>query len=96
MMRYDDPDVPLSAVIGLIGAILVFVIIVALQAVFYNMEAAEYERKVTSQRDEELARLEAEQRESLATYRWIDQGGGVVGIPIERAMELVATESRAE
>jgi hypothetical protein len=96
MTRYDDPDVPLSAVIGLIGVILLFVIIVALQAVFYNMESTELERKVGSQRDEELARLEASQRETLATYRWIDQGGGVVGIPIERAMELVAAEARGE
>jgi hypothetical protein len=88
--------VPLSAVIGIIGAILVFVLIVALQAVFYHMESAEVERKVTSQRDQDLARLEASQRQTLATYRWIDQGGGVVGIPVERAMELVAAEERAE
>ena len=96
MTRYDDPDVPLSAVIGLIGAMLLVVIIVVLQAVFFDMEAAELERKVYSQRDEALARLEAEQRETLASYRWIDQEGGVVGIPIERAMELVAAESRGE
>jgi hypothetical protein len=96
MMRYDDPNVPLSAVIGLIAVILVFVIIVALQAVFYNMQAAELERKVGSPRDQELAQLEASQREILTTYRWIDQKGGVVGIPIERAMELVAAEAQGE
>ena len=95
-MRYDDPNVPLSAVVGLVGVILLFVIIVALQAVFYQMETAELERKVGSQRDADLASLEASHREALASYRWIDQGGGVVGIPIERAMELVATESRGE
>jgi len=31
----------------------------------------------------------------LHSYRWIDQPNGVVGIPIERAMELVVREHRA-
>ena len=89
-MRYDDPNVPLSAVLGIIGAILLFVIIVLLQALFYTMEAAELERKVVSQPDQELARLRASQQERLGSYGWIDRSSGVVHIPIERAMELTA------
>jgi hypothetical protein len=32
------------------------------------------------------------QANALESYRWIDRAGGIVQIPIERAMELVATE----
>lgn len=32
---------------------------------------------------------------ALEGYHWIDRSGGVVQIPIERAMELIATESGA-
>lgn len=31
------------------------------------------------------------QRESLSRYGWVDRDAGVVSIPIERAMELVAS-----
>ena len=48
-MRYDDPNVAASAVVGIISAILLFVIIVVLQAYFYGAEKSELERKVWSQ-----------------------------------------------
>ncbi|MGA2710751.1 MAG: hypothetical protein ACLQJ0_25535 [Steroidobacteraceae bacterium] len=32
---------------------------------------------------------------ALEGYHWVDRGGGVVQIPIERAMELVAAEAGA-
>lgn len=38
----------------------------------------------------ELAAYEAAQRELLSSYGWIDPTAGVVRLPIERAMELVA------
>ena len=95
-MRYDDPNVSASAVIGIIGAILLFVVIVALQALFYSAEEAERARKVHGRAGEEAERLTAEQQEILNSYRWIDQQAGVVGIPIERAMELVAGEAATE
>lgn len=38
---------------------------------------------------------ERAQRELLEGYRWIDRENGVVGLPIERAMELVASEKGA-
>ena len=45
-VRYDDPNVAASAVVGIISAILLFVIIVVLQAYFYGAEQSELERKV--------------------------------------------------
>jgi len=95
-MRYDDPNVPLSAVVGIVGAILLFVIVVVLQAMFYHMEDAEHFRKVASSKYEALERLDAEQLEVLNSYRWVNQNDGIVRIPIDRAMEIVAAESSAE
>ena len=89
-MRYDDPNVPASAVIGIIGAILLFVIIVGLQALFYRMQEQELAAKVYSQPYEELRQLDASQLEQLNSYGWVDQQAGSVHIPIERAMELEA------
>jgi len=92
-MRYDDPNVPLSAVVGVVGAILLFVVIVALQAVFNSMEQAEVERKVVAPPSAELQQLKAQQLEQLESYGWVDQSAGKVRIPIERAMVLVAGEA---
>ena len=57
-MRYDDPNVAASAVVGIISAILLFVIIVVLQAFFYRAEQSELERKVYSQPYQALQQLE--------------------------------------
>jgi hypothetical protein len=40
----------------------------------------------------DLARFRAREEERLSTYAWVDRPNGVVRIPIERAMELVARE----
>ena len=92
-MRYDDPNVAASAVVGFISAILLFVLVVMLQAVFYRAEQRELVRKVYSQPYEALQKLDAVQLEQLNSYGWASQADGVVHIPIERAIELVAAES---
>jgi hypothetical protein len=40
----------------------------------------------------DLARFRAREDETLSTYGWVDRPSGVVHIPIERAMEIVARE----
>lgn len=92
-MRYDDPNVANSALIGIVSAILLFVIIVVLQAFFYRAEQGELERKVLTQPYEALQRLDAQQLEQLNSYGWVNEAEGTVRIPIERAMELVAAET---
>src|SRR6201994_4664156 len=39
-----------------------------------------------------LADLNAENQKVLTQYRWVDKSKGVVGIPIDRAMDLVLAE----
>ena len=80
-MRYDDPNVPLSAVVGLVGAILLFVTIVALQAVFNSMQGGERSRKVYEQPYEALQQLDADQVGTLSSYGWVDQQQGVDAHP---------------
>ncbi len=93
-MRYDDPNVAASAVVGIVSAILLFVIIVVLQAFFYGAEQAELEKKVYTQPYQALQQLDAGQLELINSYGWVSEPDGVVRIPIERAMELVAAEER--
>ena len=91
-MRYDDPNVAASAVVGIISAILLFVIIVVLQAFFYRAEQGELERKVYSQPYQALQQLDANQLELLNSYGWISEAEGTVRVPIDRAMDLIAAE----
>ena len=93
-MRYDDPNVGLSAVIGLTGAIALFVIIVLLQALFHNMQAAETDAKTTGRPDQGVQALKADHLEQLNSYGWMSESEGVVRVPIDRAMELVVAESQ--
>jgi len=88
----SEPDTSLTAVVGVVFAILLFIIVVLLQAYFYRQEAKEQVEKVVAVAPEELAQSRAEQQEALATYRWVDANRGVVTIPIERAMGLLVRE----
>jgi hypothetical protein len=40
----------------------------------------------------ELHRVEAEQRARLKGYRWVDRDKGLIGIPIDEAMRMVAAK----
>ena len=92
-MRYDDPNVAASALVGIISAIGLFVIIVLLQTWFYRAEEDERFRKVYSQPYQELQKVDNDQLERLGSFGWISEGDGVAHIPIEQAMKLVAEEA---
>ena len=94
----DELNTPAIVTVGIVAAILLFAAIVFLQAYFARAERDEYQRKVVSQRSEELATLQAAQEAQLSGYRWVDRARGIAAIPIDRAMALVARElpSRGE
>jgi len=81
-------------VVGVVSAILLFVVVVALQALFFRMQEGEHSRKVYEQPYEALQKLDADQLGTLTSYGWVDQQQGVTRIPIERAMQLIVDESR--
>ncbi len=92
----DQTDTPAIVLVGLVGSILVFVIIVALQALFYNAMERENINKFYNRDSLTMSRLRSEQLEKINGYRWIDKENGVVAIPIDRAMELTVQELSQE
>ena len=52
----------------------------------------EAEAKVVQPSSQALAAVRTEQKARLSDYRWVAPDSGVVAVPIERAMALVAGE----
>ncbi len=96
MQTRDDLNTSKVVLIGIVSALLLFIIIVGIQAWFYNYYEAEYQKKVVAQQPEELNALTADQQETLNGYRWIDKKKQVVGIPIDRAMDLLVKEAKQQ
>jgi hypothetical protein len=48
-----------------------------------------------AERLKNLAQLSADNQKILTTYHWVDKSKGIVGIPINRAMELVLKDLSA-
>lgn len=92
MTQYDDVHTPAIAVVGLIGAILVFAIIVLLTVVFYAAEARQRYEKDISVPPAEITRLVADGQGRLVSRGWVDRKQGIVYIQITRAMDLVVDE----
>ena len=92
MRETGEPNTPLTALIGVVFAIVLFALVVLLQAYFYRSEEGENVRKVVAVAPEELSQLRAQQLETLHSYRFVDPRAGVVAIPIDRAMELVVRD----
>jgi hypothetical protein len=87
----DNPDIAGTVATGVIGVALLVGTVVALQGLYNKADAAEFRQKVESQPSIELLDLQAKQRDKIS--RWVkDPATGVVRMPIERAMELVASE----
>jgi hypothetical protein len=88
----QEPNTPVTAVVGLVFAILLFVVVVVLQAYFYRAEEAENVRKAVVVAPEELSQLRAQQQERLHSYKIIDPKKGVIAIPINLAMKLLVRD----
>lgn len=86
-----DPNAQWTVLIGIVGTILTFVIIVALQVLFHRVSKEELARK-SAMPNADLERIRTAQLEHLNSYRYIDQAAGRVAIPIDRAKELVLVE----
>lgn len=69
---------------------LVYALSLFLQGGWEAAKSLEIEAKVMAPDNTALADAEAAQEAILdGGYRWIDQGGGKVGVPVERAVELI-------
>ena len=92
MREGGEPNTPLTALVGIVFAIVLFVVVVFLQAFFYQQQRAENARKVVAVAPQELSQLVSRQLGELHGYRWVDEKAGVVAIPIGRAMGLVVRD----
>jgi hypothetical protein len=92
MERHNDVNTPLIALVGIVGAILTFALIVGLQALYFSYAQREIDRKVTAAPALESDSLVAEQEIKLTRYGWLNREQQQAAIPIERAMKLVADE----
>lgn len=90
----DDVSIPLLTLIGTTIAVSLLLIAILLQAWYYSGKAALTTSRALPADNPQmpLGRYRTEQQEQLGQYRWINREAKVVGIPIERAMELVARE----
>jgi len=96
MAERDDLNTPLVALVGVLGTVLVFVIILFLAVLYRRVETQQQYDKDVSQPYTAVADLANRQRGSLASYGWVDQEKGIVAIPIGRAIELAVREIRSE
>jgi len=94
--RYDDINTPLVAVIGFISAIVIFAIIVGVQALYLSYEQAVIERRESRSPSVEAANLIAEQEARLQRQGWINREEGRIAISIDRAMQVVVHELKQE
>lgn len=86
-----DANAPVTAVIGLIGTVLLIISVIWLQGLYSKTGNAEMTRKQIMGMYDEVLSLKAEQRAELNDYAWVNRDAGVVEIPIDRAIEVVAS-----
>jgi hypothetical protein len=79
-----------------VGLVLVLLIggLIAL-VVWQRQGIPTYDEQRRELRLKNLAELNAENQKVLTQYHWVDKNKGVVGIPIERAMQLVLSDLQA-
>ena len=81
-----------AAALGAGGLMLILGLLVWVMYHYTQPPPVDGARWVERQRN--LSELNAQAKEQLDNYGWLDQGRGVVRLPVERAMELTAQEWR--
>jgi hypothetical protein len=95
MSSKGDPSIGPTVIVGLVGTAATIVLVTLLHSYYGHSVKGEVERKVLAQPAVAVDQVRAEQLRQISEYRWIDPNTKVVAIPIDRAMELVVEESRA-
>ena len=95
MERHNDLNSAKIALVGFLGALLTFIVILAMQVLYYSAVVQETEQKVIQAPTTQSDTLLAEQAVKLTRYGWIDREKQQVTIPIDRAMELVVNDLSA-
>jgi len=96
MAMQDDVRTSKVALIGFIGALVCFVLIVMIQVLYYRNEARLDQIKNVQVTPLELNTLVSRQQALLNSYAAVDPAKTKVLIPIDRAMQLVVREITAD
>lgn len=88
------------AVIGVFAIFLLILLVAHRPAVPLDQVASapeEEQWKLTAEgREAKLQELRGQAQTGFRTYQWLDQGAGIVQLPVERAMELTVAELSAQ
>ena len=88
----DGLNTPALVTAGLVAAIGTFVLIVGLQVLYLNYQAAAAKEAIAGSNTASSASLLAEQRSKINRYGWLNRQKDVVAIPIDLAIKLTAKE----
>lgn len=89
---YDDPHAAPTVYVVAVLAVVLIGTIFALQGYFGRVTREENQLKVVDRPWIELEQVRAKQQALIEHYEWVDRKEGIVAIPVERAMDLVAAE----
>jgi len=89
----SEPNVRFIALFGAGTLVLLVLIIFGLQAYFDRALEQQVYIKVLAPPSQALIDLRTREDGELHSYRYVDQGKGIVQVPIERAMELLVSEN---
>jgi hypothetical protein len=99
--RLEVEGIDAVRVIALAAGVLLFlsITITVLALIFFaaprSNNATPLVKAAVSNNRVDLPRLMREQQANLNGYRWIDKNSGVIGIPLDRAMQLIAERGAA-
>ncbi len=91
----DDPSAVPTAYVTAIMVVVFVITVIGLQAYFGRVRSEERETKLVAPEVQALAAFRAEQDARISGYRAVAPDSGIVGLPIDRAMQLVAQEMAA-
>jgi hypothetical protein len=87
-----DPDWAQTVFVGILGTAVLVIVIVFVQGLYGRTNRSEFERKVVAEEPLEYRDLRAKQLAKLHETGWVDRKNGIVAIPIEKAMALMAAD----
>ncbi len=95
MAETGEPRPSMTVAVGVVSAVVLLVLILATQVLFYNVQRVMDERNENAPRPQELVDLQTGQQAQINTYRWINEQDRIVAIPIDQAIELYVAEVKS-
>ena len=90
----EDASTTKIIIVGIISALLLIVILIALKQYFQAATEKQVYEAVLKPESVALRELRVKENETLNSYKIIDAQNGVYQIPIDSAMQILARESR--